>query len=99
MFMGNSGTLGHPWGNVWPVRAPRMPGALPLCLSILSLAPSLSSPREVPQVDRTRPQPSLQGTLYKPKYEDSTTQNVTPTTSNHHPCHRQKPGAKDGPDA
>ena len=65
-------------------------------LSILSLAPGLSSPWEIPQVDRTRPQTSVQGTLYKPKYENSTTQNVTPTTSNHHPCHRHVLGAKDG---
>ena len=40
-----------------------LPGARPahaqratFVLSILSLAPSLFSPREVPQVDRTRPQ-------------------------------------------
>ena len=50
-------------------------------LGILSPAPSLSSPREVRQVDHTSP--SLQGTSHKPKYENSTTQNVTPTTSNH----------------
>ena len=43
--------------------------------------------------------PSLQGTLHKPKYEDSITQHVTPTTSNHHPCHCHKLGAKDGPDS
>ena len=44
--------------------------------------------------------PCLQSTLYKPpKYENSTTQNVTPTTSNHHPCHHHEPGAKDGPDS
>ena len=43
--------------------------------------------------------PSLQGTLCKPKYENSTTQNVTPTTSNHHPCHRHELGAKDGPNS
>ena len=45
------------------VRGEYLPGARPACprgatfaLSILSLAPSLSSPREVPQVDRTGPQ-------------------------------------------
>ena len=40
------------WGNVCPARARR---AI-FVLSILALAPSLSSPREVPQVDRTGPQ-------------------------------------------
>ena len=46
-------------------------------LSILSLAPS--SHWEVPP-SRTAldHKPSLQGTLHKPKYENSTTQNVTP---------------------
>ena len=51
-------------------------------LSILSLAPTGYPPREVPQVDRKT---SVQSTLHKPKYENSTEQNVTPTTSNHHP--------------
>ena len=37
--------------------------------------------------------------LHKPKYENSTTKNVTPTTSNHHLCHHHKLGAKDGPDS
>ena len=67
-------------------------------LSIVSLAPSLSSPREVPQAARDR-KPSMQSTLHKPKYENSTTQNVTPTTSIHHPCQHHKLGAKDGPDS
>ena len=35
-------------------------------LNILSLAPSLSSPWEVPQVDCTRPQTFFGGTLYPP---------------------------------
>ena len=39
-------------GNACPARARRAT----FVLSILSLAPSLSSPWEVPQVDRTRPQ-------------------------------------------
>ena len=33
------------------------------------------------------------------RYENSTTQNVTATISNHHPCHHHKLGAKDGPEA
>ena len=41
-----------PWGNVCPARAWRAT----FVSSILSRAPSLSSPREVGQVDRTRPQ-------------------------------------------
>ena len=57
-------------------------------LSILSLP--------VSALDR---KPSLQGTLHKPRYENSTAQTVTPTTSNHHPCQRHKLGAKDGPDS
>ena len=78
--------------------AQRAPGACPacyLCIKYPTLAPNLSSPREVPQVDRTGPQPSVQSTLHKPKYENSTTQNVSPTTSNHHPCHHHKLGARD----
>ena len=39
-------------GNVCPAHARRAISVL----SIVSLAPSLSSPWEVPQVDRTRPQ-------------------------------------------
>ena len=77
-------------GGVRPAHARRAT----FVLSILALAPSLSSAREVPQVDRTRPCKAR-----CPKYENSTTQNVTPTTSNHHPCHRHKLGAKDGPES
>ena len=40
------------WGNVCPARA----RCATFVLSILALAPRLSSPREVPQVDRTGPQ-------------------------------------------
>ena len=63
-------------GNVCPART----RCATFVLSILSLAPSLSPPGEVPQVDRTRLQ------TFRTKhiaYENSTTQNVTPTTSNH----------------
>ena len=42
----------EPWGNVCPACARRAT----LVLSILALAPGLSSPRGVPQVDRTGPQ-------------------------------------------
>ena len=42
-----------PRGNVCQARARRAT----FVLSILSLAPSLSSPWDIPQVDRTRPQP------------------------------------------
>ena len=54
------------WGNVCLARTRRAT----FVISILSLAPSISSPREVPQqtaLDRT---PSLQSTLHKPKYEN-----------------------------
>ena len=69
-----------------------------IVLSILCLAPSLSPPREIPQVDCTRSQ-TFPARHVAPKYENSTTQNVTPTTSNHDPCHHHKLGAKDGPDS
>ena len=72
------------WGNVCQARARRAT----FVLRILSLAPSLSSPRESPKWTTLDRKPSLQSTLHKPKYENSTTQNVTPTTSNHHRCHK-----------
>ena len=46
-------------GNVCPARGWSAPGACQaryLCIKYPTLAPSLSSPREVPQLDRTRPQ-------------------------------------------
>ena len=80
-----------PGGNVCPARY--------LCIKYLISSPkfilTLGSPPSRP-LDR---KPSLQGTLYKPNYENSTTQNVILTTSNHHPCHRHKLGAKDGPNS
>ena len=45
-----------PEGNVCPAHAPAHAPRATFVLSILSPAPSLSSPREVPQIDRTRPQ-------------------------------------------
>ena len=83
--------------------ARRMPGACPasyLCNKHLISSPqfslTLGSPPSRLHLDC---KPSLQGTLYKPKYENSTTQNVTPTTADYHPCHRHKLGAKDGPNS
>ena len=71
-----------------------------LVVSFLSLAPNLSSAWRVPQLDRKA---SLQSTLHMKykitlhaKYENSTTQNVTPTTSKLYPCQHHKLGAKDG---
>ena len=58
-------------GNVCPAQY--------LCIEYPTLAPSLSSPREVPQVDRTRPE-NLPCKA-RSKYENSTTQYVTPTTT------------------
>ena len=57
-----------------------------ICIKILSLALSSSSPSEFPQVDRKH---SVQTTVHKLKYEKSTTQNVTTTTSNHQLCKRR----------
>ena len=44
------------WGECLPAAHPAHARRATFVLSILSLAPSLSSPREVPQVDRTRQQ-------------------------------------------
>jgi hypothetical protein len=56
------GPRSGPWGNVCLARARRAT----FVLRILSLAPRLSSPREVPQVDRTRLQTFR--AKHKPKY-------------------------------
>ena len=92
-------SLNQPRGNVCPARARRMPCALPLYyVSYLwpQVCPHLGKSPKSTAPDR---KPSLQGTLHKTKYEISTTQNGTPTASNHHPCHRHKVGAKDGPNS
>ena len=75
-------------GNVCPARYLHIkyPISSPKCILTWGSPPS--------RLDRKH---SLQCTLHKPKCENSTTHNVTPTTSNHRCCHCDKRGAKDGP--